>query len=56
MFPIQETTPRRSPPDSDRVPEEILQLLSLYPQPVRRQASVEYLPVPRGKGAGSRQG
>ncbi|HUF79035.1 MAG TPA: hypothetical protein VMR44_08975 [Thermoanaerobaculia bacterium] len=55
MFPIQETAPRRSPPDSDRMPEEILQLLSLHPEPVRRQASTEYLQVPRAKGAGSRQ-
>jgi hypothetical protein len=55
MFPIPETALRRSRPDNDRMPEEILELLSLYPQPVRRQASAEYLPVPRGKGAGSRQ-
>lgn len=29
------------------MPKEILQLMSLYPQPVRRQPSVEYLPIPR---------
>jgi ClpP class serine protease len=29
------------------MPGEILQLMGLYPQPVRRQPSVEYLPVPR---------
>jgi ClpP class serine protease len=29
------------------MPEEILRLMSLYPQPVRRQPTVEYLPVPR---------
>jgi ClpP class serine protease len=29
------------------IPREILQLMSLYPQPVRRQPSVEYIPVPR---------
>jgi ClpP class serine protease len=29
------------------MPKEVLQLMSLYPQPVRRQPSVEYLPVPR---------
>jgi ClpP class serine protease len=29
------------------MPPEILQLMSLYPQPVRRQPSVEYLPIPR---------
>jgi len=30
------------------VPVEFLQLLQLYPQPVRRQPSVEYTPAPRG--------
>ena len=29
------------------MPAEILQLMSLYPQPVRRQPSVEYIPAPR---------
>lgn len=29
------------------VPQEIYQLMALYPQPVRQTASVEYLPVPR---------
>jgi ClpP class serine protease len=29
------------------MPPEILQLMSLYPQPTRRQPSVEYLEVPR---------
>jgi ClpP class serine protease len=29
------------------IPEEVLQLMALYPQPVRRQPSVEYLPGPR---------
>jgi ClpP class serine protease len=33
---------------STDMPKEVLQLMSLYPQPVRRQGSgVEYLPVPR---------
>ena len=32
---------------SSDMPAEILQLMSLYPQPVRRQPSVEYIPVPR---------
>lgn len=37
------------------MPEEILQLISLFPQPVRRQSSVEYLPVPhRFERPGSR--
>ncbi len=35
-------------PISTEMPEEVLQLMSLYPQPVQRQgAGVEYLPVPR---------
>ncbi|ABS27504.1 protein of unknown function DUF114 [Anaeromyxobacter sp. Fw109-5] len=29
------------------VPAEFMQLMSLYPQPVRRRPAVEYLPVPR---------
>jgi ClpP class serine protease len=29
------------------MPPEVLQLMSLFPQPVRRQPSVEFLPVPR---------
>jgi ClpP class serine protease len=29
---------------------ELYQLMSLYPQPVRHQPSVEYLPIPRFKG------
>lgn len=32
---------------STDMPRDILQLMSLYPQPVRRQPSVEYLPGPR---------
>ncbi len=32
---------------SSDMPAEILQLMSLYPQPIRRQPSVEYLPGPR---------
>ncbi|GBD38237.1 hypothetical protein HRbin37_00482 [bacterium HR37] len=31
------------------MPEEFMELMSLYPQPVRRQPSVEYIPVPRSK-------
>jgi ClpP class serine protease len=34
-------------PVSSAIPDEIMQLMSLYPQPVRRQASVEYLSRPR---------
>jgi len=32
---------------SSEMPKEVLELMSLYPQPVRRQPSVEYLPIPR---------
>jgi ClpP class serine protease len=32
------------------IPAELYQLMSLYPQPVRHQPSVEYLPIPRFKG------
>jgi ClpP class serine protease len=35
---------------STEMPDQVLQLLALYPQPVRSQAGgVEYLPVPRQK-------
>jgi hypothetical protein len=37
-------------PVRDDMPEEVLQLLSLYPQPIRHSGSVEYLPVPRHSG------
>jgi hypothetical protein len=29
------------------IPPEFLELMNLYPQPVRRQPAVEYLPEPR---------
>jgi ClpP class serine protease len=32
---------------SSAIPDEVMQLMNLYPQPVRRQASVEYLSQPR---------
>ena len=39
----------------DDMPVEVMQLMSLYPQPVRRQPTVEYLPAPRrAEGRGSR--
>jgi ClpP class serine protease len=40
-------------PVNTNVPNEILELMTLYPQPVRAQSSggVEYLPVPRQKEA-----
>jgi ClpP class serine protease len=34
-------------PVSSDMPAEIMELMGLFPQPVRRQASVEYLPKPR---------
>ncbi|MBX6312209.1 MAG: ATP-dependent Clp protease proteolytic subunit [Isosphaeraceae bacterium] len=34
-------------PVSTGMPEEVMQLMTLFPQPLRRQASVEYLPQPR---------
>lgn len=37
------------------MPQEIYQLMSLYPQPVRRQPTVEYLPIPRHKGDGGQR-
>ncbi|WP_456325836.1 SDH family Clp fold serine proteinase [Desulfonauticus submarinus] len=32
---------------NNNMPQEILQLLSLYPQPVKKVPSVEYLPIPK---------
>lgn len=32
---------------SDQMPEEFMQLMTMYPQPVKRQPTVEYLPIPR---------
>jgi ClpP class serine protease len=34
-------------PVSSEMPREVLQLMSLYPQPVKRQPTVEYLPIER---------
>ncbi len=34
---------------SKEIPVEIMQLMSLYPQPVKRIPSVEYLPIPKHK-------
>ena len=31
---------------SDQIPEEVMQLMTLYPQPIRREPTVEYLPTP----------
>ncbi|MBL7962022.1 hypothetical protein JNL27_17450, partial [bacterium] len=39
-------------PVSTDMPDEILELMTLYPQPVRRQGGgVEYLPEPRQREA-----
>lgn len=35
---------------STEMPDAVLELMNLYPQPVRAQSSVEYLPVPRHQG------
>lgn len=35
-------------PVSTAMPEEVIKLMTLYPQPVRRQPSVEYLSTPHG--------
>ncbi len=36
---------------NSNIPPEFLQLMRLYPQPKRRQPSVEYLPIPRHKNS-----
>jgi ClpP class serine protease len=37
---------------STNMPNEVLELMTLYPQPVRNQSGgVEYLPVPRQRGS-----
>jgi ClpP class serine protease len=38
-------------PVRNDIPAEFLDLMALYPQPVRRQPAVEYVPVPRRSGA-----
>jgi ClpP class serine protease len=35
---------------NDKIPEDMLRLMQLYPQPTRRQPSVEYLPLPYRSG------
>jgi ClpP class serine protease len=37
-------------PVTTAMPDSILRLMSLYPQPVKRQPTVEYLPLPRRTG------
>jgi ClpP class serine protease len=36
-------------PVNSNIPDDVLKLMSLYPQPTRTQPSVEYLPVPRNR-------
>ena len=38
---------------SKEIPIEIMQLMSLYPQPIKRMPSVEYIPIPRHKSNNS---
>lgn len=40
---------------STEMPDDVLELMSLYPQPVRNQPSVEYLPQPRQRGTQGRR-
>jgi ClpP class serine protease len=42
-------------PVSDQLPKEFLELMTLYPQPVRATPSVEYLKRPRHRDAGGPQ-
>jgi ClpP class serine protease len=47
-FPITfETAKALGLPVSANIPDDVMQLMALYPQPTRTQPSVEYLPVPR---------
>jgi ClpP class serine protease len=44
------------PPVSTDIPDDVLELMKLYPQPVHTQVgSVEYLPIPRQKDATERE-
>jgi ClpP class serine protease len=47
-YPIRPTEARElGLPVSTEMPKEVLELMALYPQPVRAQRAVEYLPAPR---------
>ncbi|RMG99758.1 MAG: hypothetical protein D6705_02255 [Deltaproteobacteria bacterium] len=41
-------------PVSTEIPKEVLHLMTLYPQPMRRTPSVEYIPTPRRDGPETR--
>jgi len=40
-------------PVHTKMPHEFYQLMNLFPQPVRQQPSVEFLPIPKHGGQGS---
>jgi ClpP class serine protease len=42
-------------PVNTEMPDDVLELMKLYPQPLRSQSGVEYLPVPRQREATSRE-
>jgi hypothetical protein len=47
-FPITlETAKALGLPVNSNIPDDVVKLMSLYPQPTRTQPTVEYLPVPR---------
>lgn len=53
-FPITADTARAiGLPVSTTIPQDVLELMTLYPQPVRSQPGVEYLPVPKGRSTPS---
>jgi ClpP class serine protease len=43
-------------PVREGMPDEVYQLMSLFPQPVRREPTVEFIPVPRRSEDRTRQG
>lgn len=43
-------------PVSDQIPDAVLQLMTLYPQPVRTQSTVKYRPERRRKLDGAKHG
>ena len=59
-YPIWASTARElGMPVSTDMPDDVLELMTLYPQPTRVQSGsggVEYLPVPRQKEAVQREG
>jgi len=42
-------------PVSDQIPEEFMKLMALYPQPVKHQPTVEYLPFPHHRSPVSKE-